>query len=39
VDWVPEAVLTASDGSGGDYFGYCVAASGDVVVVGAFGKV
>jgi len=32
-----ETKLTASDGAGGDYFGWSVAVSGDTVVVGAYG--
>ncbi len=35
--WVQEAKLRASDGQPGDFFGFAVAVSGDVVVVGAFG--
>ncbi len=34
-DWVEEAKLTASDGAAGDNFGWSVAISGDVAVVGA----
>ncbi|WED61602.1 FG-GAP repeat protein [Vibrio alginolyticus] len=36
-DWVQVAKLTASDGSGEHWFGYSVATSGDVAVVGAYG--
>jgi hypothetical protein len=32
--WVQEAKLLASDGAVGDFFGYAVAVSGDVAVVG-----
>jgi hypothetical protein len=32
-----DAKLTASDGSGGDWFGYSVSISGDDVIVGAYG--
>ena len=35
LSWIEEQKLLASDGADGDYFGYDVAASGDVVVVGA----
>jgi hypothetical protein len=35
-NWGQVAKLTASDGTGGDYFGYSVAISGDTVVVGAY---
>ena len=34
--WVEEQKLTASDGDDGDHFGYAVAVSGDVAVVGAY---
>ena len=34
-NWQKVAKLTPSDGAGGDYFGYSVAISGDVVIVGA----
>jgi endonuclease/exonuclease/phosphatase family metal-dependent hydrolase len=34
--WRQEAKLTASDGASLDYFGFSVAVSGDVVVVGAY---
>lgn len=33
--WVQEAKLSASDGTGGDYFGYSVSISGDWAIVGA----
>ncbi|MHC4708044.1 MAG: FG-GAP repeat protein, partial [Planctomycetota bacterium] len=36
-DWVQEDKLTASDGTNLDYFGWSVAASGDTVVIGAYG--
>ncbi|NOG55239.1 MAG: hypothetical protein HND57_13100 [Planctomycetes bacterium] len=36
-EWVEEAKLTASDGAARDFFGNMVAASGDVLVVGAEG--
>ncbi len=35
--WIDEAKLVASDGDGGDRFGYAVSISGDVVVIGAWG--
>ena len=35
--WVLEQKLTASDAADDDYFGYAVAVSGDVVIVGAYG--
>jgi hypothetical protein len=37
VTWTEEAKLTSSDGSAHDLFGLSVAASGDVVVIGASG--
>jgi len=36
--WVEEAKLTASDAAATDYFGVCVAISGDRAVVGASGN-
>jgi hypothetical protein len=36
-DWGQVAKLTASDGAGGDLFGWSVSTSGDAVVVGAHG--
>jgi hypothetical protein len=36
-EWVQVAILTASDGSAGDTFGWRVAVSGDVVAVGSNG--
>lgn len=35
--WLPEDMLTASDGTQGDYFGNSVSISGDYVVIGATG--
>ena len=35
--WVYEAMLTASDGDGGDAFGHSLAIDADVVVIGAVG--
>ena len=35
--WVEEAKLLASDGAEDDRFGSCVAVSGDIAVVGAYG--
>ena len=35
-DMTQTAKLTASDGAGGDYFGYSVSISGDTVAVGAY---
>ena len=35
--WVREAKLTAADGASSDYFGYAVALTGDVALVGADG--
>ncbi|MCK4657982.1 MAG: hypothetical protein KAV82_00535 [Phycisphaerae bacterium] len=35
-NWQAEARLLASDGAPGDYFGYSVGVSGDVIVVGAY---
>ncbi|MCK4658429.1 MAG: hypothetical protein KAV82_02815, partial [Phycisphaerae bacterium] len=35
--WEQEAKLTAADHAAGDYFGFSVAASGQVVLVGAWG--
>jgi hypothetical protein len=35
LDWVEEAELLASDGESDDWFGYSVAVSGDVAVIGA----
>lgn len=34
--WVEQAKLTASDGAGGDFFGFSVALSGHNIVVGAW---
>ena len=34
-DWTLQQELTASDGGGGDWFGYSVALSGDTALVGA----
>jgi hypothetical protein len=36
LSWMEEAKLTASDGAGGDWFGYSVSISGDAAIVGAF---
>ncbi len=36
--WSQQAELSASDGVAGDFFGYSVAISGSIVVVGAYGK-
>ena len=36
-DWVEEQKLSPSDGANNDYFGYSVAVSGDVTLVGAYG--
>ncbi len=36
-NWIHEAKLMATDGAASDYFGYSVAVSGDVAVVGAYG--
>ena len=35
--WSQQAKLTASDGAGGDRFGYSVSISGDYAIVGAWG--
>lgn len=35
--WTEQQKLTASDGEGGDFFGYSVAVSVDTAVIGAFG--
>lgn len=35
LQWESEAVLRAPDGAPGDWFGYAVAISGDVIVIGA----
>ncbi len=35
--WTQQAKLTASDGTGGDVFGFTVSLSGDTAIVGAFG--
>lgn len=35
--WEEEVKLTAPDGQGGDFFGFSVAVSADVVVIGALG--
>ncbi|MBN1511939.1 MAG: thrombospondin type 3 repeat-containing protein [Phycisphaerae bacterium] len=35
-DWMQEAKLCASDGTGSDYFGYSVALSGDTALIGAY---
>jgi FG-GAP repeat len=37
-EWVEEAILTASDGSTSDRFGYAVDVSGNTVIVGAIGE-
>jgi hypothetical protein len=37
-NWGQVARLTASDGLGGDFFGYSVSLSGDYAVVGAYGQ-
>lgn len=37
VGWTQEAKLTASDGVADDRFGYYVASSGDIVIIGAYG--
>jgi hypothetical protein len=34
--WTQQAQLTATDGAGGDNFGYSVALSGDTAIVGAY---
>ncbi len=34
-DWIEQAILTANDGDGNDYFGYSVAIWGDKVIIGA----
>ena len=34
--WTEQAQLTASDGAATDFFGFCVAASGNTIVVGAY---
>ena len=34
--WVEEAKFTASDGEGGEYFGYSVSLSGDRALIGAY---
>jgi hypothetical protein len=36
--WSQQQELTASDGKGGDQFGYSVSVSGNTVVIGAFGR-
>ncbi len=36
-DWTQQEKLTASDGVGGDYFGYSVSIKGDSAIVGARG--
>jgi hypothetical protein len=36
--WIEQAKLTASDGTGYDYFGYSVAIEGNTAVVGAYGE-
>lgn len=36
--WSEEAILTASDGSAWDYFGYNVSIDGDYIIVGAYYK-
>ena len=33
--WTQQAKLVAADGAPGDYFGYCVAVSGDTALIGA----
>ena len=33
--WTEQAKLVASDGAGGDQFGYCIALSGDTAIIGA----
>lgn len=38
-EWVQQTKLTASDAEQGDFFGSSVSISGDVIVVGASGKV
>ncbi|MBD2701941.1 FG-GAP repeat protein [Spirosoma sp. BT702] len=38
ITWTQQQRLTASDGTGGDYFGSCVAISGDYAIVGAPSK-
>jgi hypothetical protein len=35
-NWVEQARLTASDGTAGDQFGYSVALSGDLALIGAY---
>ena len=34
--WTEQAQLTASDGAATDFFGFCVAASGNTIAVGAY---
>jgi len=36
--WVEVAKLTASDGTGGDAFGFSLSISGDYIIVGAYGE-
>lgn len=36
--WIQEAALTANDGTPGDAFGWSVALSGDIAVLGAWGN-
>jgi len=36
-NWMQQPKLTASDGTGSDYFGYVVSISGDRCIVGAYG--
>jgi hypothetical protein len=36
--WSQQAKLTPADGAAGDYFGNCVAISGETVAVGAYGN-
>src|SRR5262249_48052204 len=36
--WTEQQALTASDGAGGDVFGYSVSVSGDTAIVGAYTK-
>ena len=35
--WIQQQELTASDGAGGDWFGYSVSVSGDAAAIGAYG--
>ncbi|MBL0357265.1 MAG: FG-GAP repeat protein [Chitinophagaceae bacterium] len=37
-NWNQVAILTASDGAGGDWFGYSLSISGNYIIVGAYNK-